>query len=76
MTAPKGEEVITFASIESLSHLLNALRAVLGETTLQLAIGVMHDVFVEHVRRVRVALLLQVLQDCAIYVLLRRREVV
>ena len=76
MALPQGEEVLALACIEGLTHLLNARSAILVETTLELAVHVEIYLFVELVRRISVALLVQILKDSIVYVFLRGGKII
>ena len=76
MTVPEGEKVLSFAWIESLTHLLDGYCRILGETSLQLSSIVLIDFLIERVLCSLIALLLQELQDGIIYVLLRCCKVI
>lgn len=76
MTVPESEEIVSLSTVESLAHLLDRGRGILGKTPLQLPAHVLIDFVVEHVWSFLVALLLEELQDCIVDVLLWLCEVV
>ena len=58
MTVPKGKKVLSFAGIESLTHLLDGQLRILGETSLELSSIVLIDFVIERVLCSLIALLL------------------
>ena len=76
MAVPKDEEVVSFALVKCVTHLLDVALRILAKGALQLTINVHADLFVQSGRGLYVSLFLKVLQYGIVDVLLARREVI
>ena len=76
MPSPEDEEILSFALIERLAHLLNTILLVLDEVILEMALARFAHLILKQVSWLAVAVFVQVLKYRSVYVLLGSCEVV